>query len=109
MSGCPGEKRGAGFLVPVFVCGCVVGSVKPSVGPCVEGRCEDECDKREALSGDADDEDEGNGVHGDVSLFFGVFLFGIRGSTAASERVIFCGGCSAAGAATPTLENGQVG
>ena len=33
-----GKKGEAGMLVPVFVCGCVVGAVEPSVRPCVEGR-----------------------------------------------------------------------
>ena len=61
------------MLLPVFVCGAVVGAVKPPVGPCVEGRGEDECGEGEALSGDADDEDEGDGVHGDVALFLVFF------------------------------------
>ena len=62
-------KKCSGGLVPVFVCGCFVRSVKPPVRPCVEGRCEDECGKGEAVCGESDDEDEEDSVHGFVSLF----------------------------------------
>ena len=48
------EKK-SGMLVPVFVCGCVVGAVEPSVCPCVEGRGEDEGGECDALCGCADD------------------------------------------------------
>ena len=55
-----------GGLVSVFVCGCCVGAVKPPVRPCVEGRDEDECGECDALGGESEDEDGGEGVHGGI-------------------------------------------
>ena len=69
-SGCTSYwEKSPGVLVPVFVCGAVVGAVKPSVRQCVEGKGEDECGECDALCGETDDEEGGEGVHGDVSLF----------------------------------------
>ena len=39
-------------------------SVEPSVRPCVERRCEDDGCCGKGLCGDAEDEDDGEGVHG---------------------------------------------
>ena len=57
----------------MFVCGAVVGAVKPSVRPCVEGRGEDECGECDALCGETDDEEGSKGVHDFFSFF--VFIF----------------------------------
>ena len=63
--------RMPGGLVPVFVCGSCMGAVKPSVRPCIEGRGENDGGYGECLCGDAEDEDDSEGVHGDVALFLG--------------------------------------
>lgn len=47
----------------MFTCGAVMRPVEPAVVPCVHRPCEDECGEGEDLSGDADDEDGGKGVH----------------------------------------------
>lgn len=70
---CSGKKIGG--LVPVFTRSAVMGAVKPSVRPCIEGRGEYECSEGNSLCGKADDEDGGEGVHGDVFPFV-MFLLG---------------------------------
>ena len=57
------EKKSDRGLVPVFGCGSCMSAVEPSVGPCVEGRCEDDGCCGKGLCGDAEDEDDGEGVH----------------------------------------------
>ena len=113
--------RMPGGLVPVFVCGAVVGAVEPSVvasrfapcsappkmgvtRPCIEGRGEDDGGYGKGLCGDAEDEDDSEGIHGDVFSFFVNVLSNLVRSTAASERTKSASGprrsCSA-GVAPP--------
>ena len=61
-------------LFPIFSCGCLMGAVKPPVVPCIHGACEDKYGECDALSGCAEDEDGGDGVHDGVFPFVMFFV-----------------------------------
>ena len=51
-----------------------MGAVKPPVVPCIHGACEDKYGECDALSGCAEDEDGGDGVHDGVFPFVMFFV-----------------------------------
>lgn len=75
------------------MCGCFAGVVKPPVRPCVEGRDEDECGECDALGGESEDEDGGEGVHGGIFPFV---MFFVR-VLPHDEFVSICAVCVVAG------------
>ena len=56
-------KKVPGGLLPVFVCGCFVGTVKPPIIPCIDGTCENERCADKYVEYNSGKEDEGNEIH----------------------------------------------
>lgn len=50
-------------LLPVFVCSCFVGAVKPAIVPGKDRACKDESGEAEGICSNADDENGGDDVH----------------------------------------------
>ena len=57
-------------LLSVFVCGCPVSAVEPSIVPRVEWSGKNQGGKSKTLGSKSDDQNEGDSVHSNISFNF---------------------------------------